>query len=132
MKKLKTAFWIVVLGFIGLLIAQNWSVFQAESSLSINLLFFKYQSPEMANAVFFVAVFFFGLLVSYLVSLFKRFKDAKTIRTMAHRERQLLDTMADLEKQLSDLRKPEEAAPAEPAPEEPVDAQAEEVTPKVS
>jgi len=97
MKKLKITFWIVVLGLIGLVIVQNWEVFKVENSLRVIV----YQTPPLANAVFFVIFFFFGLLAAYLVSLLKRFKDAKTIRALTARESQLTQAVADLEKQLA-------------------------------
>lgn len=126
MKKLKIAFWIVVLGFIGLVIAQNWEVFRVESSLRIIF----YQTPPLANAVFFVVFFFFGLLASYSVSLLKRFKDAKTIRALTARERQLTAAVADLEKQLAVHKETTGSAGGEPVQGDvveiqPIDVEAE-------
>lgn len=110
MKKLKIAFWIVVLGLIGLVIYQNWGVF----SMKNELLFFNYNTPPLPNVVFFVAVFICGLLVSYVVGLIKRFKDAKTIRALTARESQLTQAVADLEKQLAAQKVADGSAGAEP------------------
>ena len=53
MKKVKIAFWIVVFGFIGLVIFQNKDFFMSESRLMIDLGFFYYETPFLANAIFF-------------------------------------------------------------------------------
>ncbi len=100
MKKVKIAFWIVVFGFVGLVIAQNWEFFRAENSLLINLFFVKYETPLLANAIFFVAFFFIGLLITYFFSLFKHYKDAKLIKALKAKESSLIDTISAMEKQL--------------------------------
>ena len=109
MKKVKIAFWIVVFGFVGLVIFQNKEFFMAESRLMIDLGFFYYETPFLANAIFFVAFFLVGVLISYFLSLFKHFKDAKTIKTFKAKETSLVETVSSLEKQLSTQK-----APAEP------------------
>src|SRR5210317_1950641 len=115
MKKVKIAFWIVVFGFIGLVIFQNKDFFMAESRLMIDLGFFYYETPFLANAIFFVAFFLVGILISYFFSLFKHFKDAKTIKTFKAKETSLVETVSSLEKQLSTQAVPTEPSPVAPA-----------------
>ena len=74
MKKLKIAFWIIVFGFVGLVIFQNKDFFMSESRLMIDLGFFYYETPFLANAIFFVAFF----LVGYFDLLF--FQPIKTFQ----------------------------------------------------
>jgi hypothetical protein len=77
MKKVKIAFWIVVFGFIGLIIFQNKEFFMAESRLMIDLGFFYYETPFLANAIFFVAFFldgYFDLLFFKPVQAFHRMR----------------------------------------------------------
>lgn len=100
MKKVKIALWIVVFGLVGLVIAQNWEFFSEKHSLLINLLVVKYETPLLANAIFFVAFFFIGLLITYFFSLFRQYKDAKTIKALKAKETSLIDTISTLEKQL--------------------------------
>ena len=57
MKKVKIAFWIVVFGFVGLVIFQNKEFFMNERSLMIDLGFFKYETPFLANAIFLLPFF---------------------------------------------------------------------------
>jgi hypothetical protein len=125
MKKVKIAFWIVVFGFIGLVIFQNKEFFMSESRLMINLGFFYYETPFLANAVFFVAFFLVGILISYFSSLFKHFKDAKTIKTFKAKETSLVETVSSLERKLSTQAEPTEAPPVAPAEDEPVEVVAE-------
>ncbi|MGA6924047.1 MAG: hypothetical protein WBY88_00120 [Desulfosarcina sp.] len=111
MKKVKIAFWIVVFGLVGLLIFQNKVFFMSESRLVLNLGFLYYESPFLANAIFFVAFFLVGILISYFFSLFKHFKDAKTIKDLRAKEASLVETVASLEKQLAACNPSAELAP---------------------
>ena len=125
MKKVKIAFWLVVFGFIGLVIYQNKDFFMSESRLMIDLGFFYYETPFLANAIFFVAFFLVGILISYFFSLFKHFKDAKTIKTFKAKETSLVETVSSLEKQLSTRTLPADPSPVEPAEDEQMDMAAE-------
>ncbi|MGD8703342.1 MAG: hypothetical protein PVG51_17130 [Desulfosarcina sp.] len=101
MKKVKIALWIIIFAFIGLIIFQNRGFFMSESRMMLDLGFFYYESPFLANAIFFVAFFLAGMLISYFSSLFKHYKDAKTIKTLKAKETSLVETVSSLEKQLS-------------------------------
>ena len=128
MKKVKIAFWIIVFGFIGLVIFQNRGFFMTPSSLLVDLGFFRYVTPMLANAVFFVAFFLLGTLISYIFGLFRHFKDAKTIKSLKAKETSLVDTVASLEKQLATATAPASVAsdPADlPKEEQPVEVVAE-------
>ena len=125
MKKVKIAFWIIVFGFVGLLIFQNRGFFMSESRLMLDLGFFYYETPFLANAVFFVAFFLVGVLISYFIGLFKQFKDAKTIKTLKAKEATLVDTVSSLENQLSAAKAAIEPVPAEPIENETVEVAAE-------
>ena len=109
MKKVKIAFWIVVFGFVGLVIFENKGFFMAKSQMMLNLGFFYYETPFLANAIYFVAFFLVGILISYFFSLFTHFKDAKTIKALRAKEASLVDAVASLEKQLAN--RPAEAEP---------------------
>lgn len=101
MKKVKIAFWIIIFGFVGLVIFQNKGFFMSKSQMILNLGFFYYETPFLANAIFFVAFFLIGILISYFLSLFKQFKDAKTIKSLKAKEASLVEAVSSLEKQLS-------------------------------
>ena len=125
MKKVKIAFWIVVFGFVGLVIYQNKDFFMAESRMTFDLGFFYYETPFLANAIFFVALFLVGILISYFLSLFKHFKDAKIIKTLKAKEISLVEAVSSLEKQLSTQKVSAESVPAIPVEDEPVEVAAE-------
>ena len=112
MKKVKFAFWIIIFGFVGLVIFQNKEFFMSESRLMLNLGFFFYETPFLANAVFFVAFFLIGILISYFLSLFKHYKDAKTIKALKAKETSLVEAVATLEKQLTASKAPSDEVPA--------------------
>jgi hypothetical protein len=101
MKKVKIAFWIIVFGFVGLVIFQNKGFFMANSQMVLNLWFFYYETPFLANAIFFVAFFLLGIFISYFIGLFKQFKDAKTIKALKAKEASLVEAVASLERQLN-------------------------------
>ena len=126
MKKVKIAFWIIVFCFVGLLIFQNRVFFMAESRLMLDLGFFYYETPFLANAIYFVAFFLVGVLISYFSGLFRHFKDGKTIKTLKAKETSLVETVASLEKQLATATASADPLLAElPAEEQPVEAAAE-------
>ena len=108
MKKVKIAFWIIVFGFVGLVIFQNKDFFMSESRLVLNLGFFNYETPFLANAIFFVAFFLVGILISYFLSLFKQFKDTKTIKALKAKESSLVEAVASLERKLKAQQAAEE------------------------
>lgn len=130
MKKLKFAFWIIVFGFVGLLIFQNRGFFMSESGLKLDLGFFYYETPILANAIFFVAFFLVGLLISYFSGLFKHFRDAKTIKTLKAKETSLVEAVSSMEKQMVTMKAvveplPDESVAAQPIENEPVEMVAE-------
>jgi len=116
MKKVKIALWIVIFGFVGLVIFQNRGFFMAPSSLVMDLGFFHYQTPMLANAIFFVAFFLAGVLISYFFSLLKHFRDAKTIKSLKAKEASLVETVSSLEKRLAIPDATTYAAPVDAAP----------------
>lgn len=89
----------------------------AESRLMLDLGFFYYETPFLANAIFFVAFFLVGVLISYFFGLFKHFKDAKTIKSLKAKEASLVETVSSLEKRVA---RPDATAPAEPADVTPI------------
>lgn len=118
MKRVRIAFWIVVFGFIGLVIFQNKGFFMSDSQLMLDLGFFRYETPFLANAIVFVAFFLAGILISYFLSLFTHFKDAKTIKTLKAKEASLVETVSALENKLINQRVSAGPLPAVPNGEE--------------
>ena len=97
MGNLKTGLWIVIVGFVVLLFFQNQEVFLAKRTLRMDLLFAKYQSPELPDILLFICTFAIGYLISYFVNLSSRFKFKKLIK-------QLNSTLDAQQKELTSLK----------------------------
>jgi heme/copper-type cytochrome/quinol oxidase subunit 1 len=99
MKKAKIAFWLILIGFIVLLAYQNWDFFMSEHRLRLNLFVTEeFSTPKLQNAILFLFFFLAGLLISYFIALFERFRSKKTIKN-------LNTTLEMNQKQLDELKK---------------------------
>lgn len=83
MKKATLIIWVIIFGFIALVMVQNKAFFMAKHVLHINLgLLEEYHSPEMPIAIIVLLFFFAGLLVAYLFGLSARFKAKRNIKRL--------------------------------------------------
>lgn len=82
MKKIKLGFWLVIVVFLVLIIYQNQDYFKATRSLSLDLIITQYYTPEIPNAVLFLASFLGGLLIAYIFGLLAQFRARKTIKNL--------------------------------------------------
>ena len=99
MKKAKIAFWLILLGFIALLTYQNWDFFMSEHRLRLDLFVTEeFSTPLLQNAILFLFFFLAGLVISYFITLFERFKSKKTIK-------KLNAALETNQKQLDELKK---------------------------
>jgi hypothetical protein len=80
MKKVKIAFWVILIGFFVLVVFQNQAFFMAKQSFLINLYFKKYYTAETFNAVIMLALFLCGFLIAYFSGLAERFNLARRSR----------------------------------------------------
>ena len=112
MKNAKIAFWVILSAFIGLILFQNREFYMSEHSLGIDLMFFKYHTPEVPNAILFLGFFFAGLLISYFFSLLERFTSRKTINNLSDSLRASEKILEDLKAENGALKGPKEDVPA--------------------
>jgi len=83
MKKATLIIWVIIFGFIALVIFQNQTFFLAKQTLRINLgVFQEYHSPELPNAILTLIFFFAGLLLAYLFTFPARFRAKRTIKKL--------------------------------------------------
>ncbi len=82
MKKINFFVVLTVFVFICIVIFQNRSFFLLTESLSLDLGFVQYRSPEMQVGIFFFVSFFTGVIISYFFSLIARFNARKTIKNL--------------------------------------------------
>jgi uncharacterized integral membrane protein len=118
MKKATLTIWVIIFGFIALVIFQNQTFFLAKNSFRLNLGIFKeYLSPELPNAVVFIIFFFFGVIIAYLFSFSARFKAKRTIKKLNTTIAAQINELSDLKGEINTLK----------GIETPVDEQAETV-----
>jgi len=83
MKKATLIIWVIIFGFVALVIFQNQAFFLAKNSLNLNLgVLAPYHSPELPNAVLVLFFFFSGLIIAHLFSFSARFKAKRTIKKL--------------------------------------------------
>jgi len=96
MKKVKLAFWLILLGLLGVVFWQNRPFFLDKQGIEIDYFFNSIHIPELQIALYFLIFFLVGLLISYFNSLLERFVARKTIR-------KLNDELTTEKKKSSDL-----------------------------
>ena len=105
MKKVKIAFWLVVIAFLILLGYQNKEFFLQRHSFDLNLwVSAPYQSPEIYNAVLFAVCLLAGLVIAYLSGLLERFKANKTIKQLTKNVDDLKNEKVQLQTEIEALK----------------------------
>jgi len=82
MKNFKIGFWAVIFGLIGIVIFQNQDFFMVKQSFTIDLIFKKYETPELLRAILFAAIFLTGFIISYIFTLIDRLKFRKAVKSL--------------------------------------------------
>lgn len=118
MKKATLFIWLIIFGFIALVIFQNQTFFLAKESYRINLgIIQEYLSPAIPNAALILFFFFCGLLIAYLFGFSARFKAKRTIKRLNNSITTHTTELTQLKDEISKLK----------AVEEPVDFQADTI-----
>ncbi|RJP85675.1 MAG: hypothetical protein C4518_15515 [Desulfobacteraceae bacterium] len=112
MRKVKFAFWVILAGLIGLIVSQNLPFFLEPKHLLADFYFAKYQTPELPMALYFLALFFAGLLISYASGLSEKFIAKRTIRKLNVELAAGKKKLSELEGNIASLKS--EAARREP------------------
>ena len=82
MRKFKIGFWAIIFGLIGIVIFQNQDFFMAKQSLGIDLIFTKYETPELHRTILFAGIFLIGFIISYIFILIDRLKFKKVVKSL--------------------------------------------------
>ena len=82
MKKINFFVILIVFVFACVVIFQNRSFFLSTESLSLDLGFVQYRSPDILVGIFFILSFFTGAFISYFFSLIARFNAQKAIKNL--------------------------------------------------
>ncbi len=105
MKKVKIAFWLIILVFAGGFVYQNKIFFMAKQSLSLALPFLDtLHTPELPHAVLFLVFFLTGFLIAYFFGLYDRFKSNKTLKNLNAATAAQQDELTALKRELDSLR----------------------------
>ena len=106
MNKAKLIIWLLVLGFMGLVIFQNEGHFlNDQQSLRLNLgVFPEYHSPQLPMVYFYLIFFLYGLLVAYGFGLPERFRKRKAIKRLTTADAQRTKEMAELNTELARIK----------------------------
>jgi hypothetical protein len=104
MKKLKITIWVVLLGFVVIMVFQNQDFFLGKQSLRINLLVTNYRTPEIYNLVLSFVCFIGGLLLGSYFILLDRLKFNKKIKMLKTKNDSHLAEITALQKELDSLR----------------------------
>src|SRR4030042_6413334 len=96
MKKVKIAFWSVLIVFFILLVYQNQELFFPRHTLGINLYFVNYQTPEIPNFIYYLCFFVLGFIVSFLFGLSERFRSKKMIKGLNQTIESNVQTISEL------------------------------------
>ena len=113
MKKATLIVWVIILGFIALVIFQNQTFFMTNHSLRLNLgVINEYHTPEMPIAVVFIFFFFSGIVIAYLFGLSTRFKARRTAKKLNAAIISHKDEAAKLKSELNTLKGQDTPAPS--------------------
>ncbi len=127
MKKIKIGIWLIIILFLGLVVYQNRIFFLGKESLGIDLVFTKYQSPELPVVLFFAGLFCLGWLMAYLSGLAERFRTGKQIKTLKQTNDTQQHAIDDMKRDVEAL-KPNKASETQP----PLAVEEEQVTEPVA
>jgi uncharacterized integral membrane protein len=116
MKKATLIVWVIILGFIALVIFQNQTFFMTNHSLRLNLgVINEYHTPELPIAVVFIFFFFSGIVIAYLFGLSTRFKARRTAKKLNAAITSHKDEAAELKRELNTLKGQETPVPQQAA-----------------
>jgi uncharacterized integral membrane protein len=105
MKKATLIIWVIIFGFIALVIFQNQTFFMTKQSLRLNLgVVNAYHTPELPIAVAFIFFFFSGLVIAYLFSILTRFKAKRTAKKLNAAITYHEGEVAELKRELDTLK----------------------------
>ena len=104
MKKVKIAFWVIILGFIALIVYQNLSYFTAKQNFNLNLTFAKYEFPGIENYILFIVCLLVGFILAFFFGLSERMKSKKNIKNLQITVDSYLEKISTLKNELEAIK----------------------------
>ncbi|OQX23947.1 MAG: hypothetical protein BWK80_23345 [Desulfobacteraceae bacterium IS3] len=117
MRKVKIAYWAVILVLLLLFFVQNQEFFMTKKSLSWNIIsipslaalewkwFFDYKTPEFQLILFFLVYFFAGVILTFIYCFFNQMKYNRTIRFLNRTCESHENKISELEREMETYRK---------------------------
>jgi uncharacterized integral membrane protein len=126
MKRVRAAFWVIVIGLLVVIFFQNQKFFLESQSFRVDLYFRSFHTPQVPNSLLFLGFFLIGFLLSYFMYLPDRFRTRKAIRHLSTNLEASYRKISALESELTALKT---ISPAPTVPEEPAEPSAERLEP---
>lgn len=107
MKKLKYAFWFLLVIFFGLLVYQNLPYFTAKHSLQINLGIYQKSTPDLANGAIiaiFVGISVLIMMVFYFASRYESYRAKKAVKELRSGIEDSTNTISYLKQEVEKLK----------------------------
>ncbi len=105
MKNIKIAFWVIIAGFILLLLFQNQEVIIAKQNFKLDLMIAdEYHTPELPNGVIYFVCLLTGFFIAFFAGLAERFKSKKNIRNLKTANDSQLKEISALKSRLESLQ----------------------------
>lgn len=107
MKKLRYMFWLILIGFLVVLVYQNLGFFSSLHSLHINLGFYERSTPDLATGAIiaiFVGVSVLLMMMLYFASRFENYRAKKTIKELRAGMEESTDTISKLTAEVEMLK----------------------------
>ena len=117
MKKVKLAFWLILLVLFVVIGWQNRPFFLEKRGVDIDFLIGNYHIPELQIGLYFLIFFLAGLVIAYFGSLSERFVSRKTIRKINNELKSANKKNAELEASLASLQTAETNVESSISPE---------------
>jgi len=111
MRKVKISFWVILLALLGLVVSQNLPFFLTPNGLRVDFYFAEYSTPKFPMALFFLVVFFAGLLIAYVSGLSEKFVAKKTIHNLKSEFAAAKKKISELEGKIATLQTAMQAGP---------------------
>ncbi len=118
MRIIKLIFFLVVVGVLALFMYQNQEYFFTKISLMINFYMpgAEYQAPEIPTILILAVSFVIGFLLSYILTMFGRFKSKRTIKNLNAKINSHLDTISKLKSEVESMKYGSPEVASIPAP----------------
>jgi uncharacterized integral membrane protein len=105
MKNIKIALWVIIVGFIVLVLFQNQDVIIAKHSFKLDLMVVdEYHTPELPNGIIYFVCLLTGFFIAFFAGLTDRFKSKKNIRNLKTANTSQLEEISALKSRLESLQ----------------------------